>query len=43
MVPQIRIVEDEACAPELKPKMLDSIAARYNRGGELSGWYKQQV
>lgn len=38
---QIRVVGDEACAPELRPVALEGIAGKHSRS--VSGWIKQQV
>ena len=43
----MEVVADDTCAPELRPRRLEAIAAR-SRGGPrnaryLSGWVKQQV
>lgn len=38
---QMRVVGDEACAPELRPVALEDIAGKHSRS--ISGWVKQQV
>lgn len=38
---QMRVVADEACAPELRPWALRKIAG--NEAGAIDGWYKQQL
>jgi hypothetical protein len=38
---QMRVVGDEACAPELRPVALEGIAGKHSRS--ISGWVKQQV
>jgi hypothetical protein len=38
---QMRVVGDEACAPELRPVALEGIAGKHSRS--VSGWIKQQV
>ena len=43
---QVRVVEDEACAPELEPDPLAAIANRSDWSGVgwfMTGWTKQQV
>ncbi len=43
---QVRVVEDEACAPELEPASLAAIANRTEWRGMtwfMTGWTKQQV
>lgn len=37
----MRVVADEACAPELRPWALRKIAG--NEAGAIDGWYKQQL
>lgn len=41
IVLQMRVVGDEACAPELRPVALERIAGKHSRS--VSGWIKQQV
>jgi hypothetical protein len=38
---KMRVVGDEACAPELRPVALEDIAGKHSRS--ISGWVKQQV
>lgn len=38
---KMRVVGDEACAPELRPVALEGIAGKHSRS--VSGWIKQQV
>ena len=38
---KMRVVGDEACAPELRPVALEDIAGKHSRS--VSGWVKQQV